>query len=82
MNTIGNDTRIALLCELAYDRIKEDGENGDLPNIYIIPDYNGDGTKYTEEGQELFNYYYDNYEATLLNHLKLVDDPNYIREDK
>ena len=81
MNTISNDTRIALLCELAHDRIKEDGQNGDLPNIYIIPNNDGDGTKYTDEGQELFNYYYDNYECMILNHLDLVDNPNYKKEE-
>ena len=77
MNKISNDTRIALLCELAHDRIKEDGQNGNLPNINIIPNYNGDGTKYTDEGQDLFNEYYDYYEGVILNHLTLVDNPNY-----
>ena len=70
MNTISNDTRIALLCELAHDRIKEDGQNGDLPNIYIIPNNDGDGTKYTDEGQDLFNDWYDYYDNIILTYLK------------
>lgn len=73
MNTISNDTRIALLCELAHDRIKEDGA------IYIIDD--DGGTRYTDDVQDSFNEYYDYYEGVILNHLDLVDNPNYKKEE-
>jgi hypothetical protein len=76
MNTISNDMRIALLCELAHNRVEE------ADTSYIIDNYNGDGTKYTEDGQELFNGHYDYYEGILLNHLKLVDNPKYKKEVK
>ena len=75
MNTISNDTRIALLCELAHKRVE------DADTSYIIENYNGDGTKYTDDGQELFNEYYDYYEGVILNHLDLVDNPNYKEEE-
>ena len=82
MNTISNDTRIALLCELAHERVKEDEERlysyGKGTTLIRKDDF---GTRYTEEGQDLFNEYYDYYEGVILNHLDLVDNPNYKKED-
>jgi hypothetical protein len=84
MNTISNDTRIALLCELAHQRVVEEARdkydsNNDCHSDYIIE---GDSeTSYTEEGQDLFNEYYDYYERVILNHLDLVDNPNYKKEE-
>ena len=80
MNTISNDTRIALLCELAHNRVLELESNLNSKGngtSYICSNYNNDGTKYTEKGQDLFNEFYDYYEGVLLGRLKLVDDPNY-----
>ena len=79
MNTISNDTRIALLCELAHDRVKEDFQN--ISN-YGTTKYINEDLSYTEKAQDLFNEYYDYYEGFILNHLNLVDDSNYIKEDK
>ena len=76
MNTIDDDTRIALLCDLAHNRIEE-AIVEETYSEYIVPNYNNDGTKYTEKGQDLFNEFYDYYEGVLLGRLKLVDDPNY-----
>ena len=77
MNKRDDDTRIKLLCELAHKRVEEDGSNGDCPNKYIIPNYDNSGTKYNEEGQDLFNDYYDEYEGIILNSLELVENLNY-----
>ena len=72
MNTISNDTRIALLCELAYNRVKEDEERlysyGKGTTLIKKDDF---GTRYTEEGQDLFNEFYDYYEGVLLNNLTI-----------
>ena len=75
MNTISNDVRIKLLCELAHNRVEQ------ADTSYIIED--SFGTKYTEEGQGLFNEYYDEYEGIILDNLELVEDHNYKqREDE
>ena len=74
IDQINNSTKIEMLSELAHNRVEE------ADTSYIIDNYNGDGTKYTEDGQELFNGHYDYYEGILLNHLKLVDNPKYDKE--
>ena len=53
-----------MLCELAHNRVLEDSETD---NIEF--DENED---YTEDGQELFNEYYDYYESIILSYIKEV----------
>jgi hypothetical protein len=77
MNTISNDTRIALLCELAHKRVKDDFQN---INNYGTTKYINEDLGYTEKAQDLFNEFYDYYEGVLLNYLDLVDNPNYKKE--
>ena len=62
METIKNSTKIEMLCELAHNRVEE------ADTSYIIEN-EGDG-QYTEDGQELFNQYYDYYESIILGYLK------------
>ena len=64
MDKIENSTKIALLCELAHERVKQ------ADTSYIIEN-NGDG-QYTDDGQDLFNDYYDYYESIILNYLKEI----------
>ena len=74
MNTISNDTRIALLCELAHNRVLELESNSHSKGngtSYICSNYNNYGTKYTEHGQDVFNEFYDYYEGVLLNNLTI-----------
>ena len=63
-NKIENSTKIELLCELAHNRVEE------ADTSYIIEN-DGDG-QYTEDGQDLFNDYYDYYESIILNYLKEI----------
>ena len=62
-NTIKNNTKIEMLCELAHNRVLEECETN------LALDDNGD---YTEKGQELFNEYYDYYESIILSYIKEV----------
>ena len=60
---MNNSTKIEILCELAHNRVLEDHseERGD---------YIDNENKYTEEGQDSFNEYYDYYEGIILTYLK------------
>lgn len=64
MNSINNSTKIELLCELAHNRVKQ------TDTSYIIEN-KGDG-QYTEEGQDLFNEWYDHYESIILSYLEEI----------
>ena len=60
---MNNSTKIELLCELAHNRVmdyhsKEEG------------DYINNDNEYTEEGQDLFNEWYDYYDSIILSYLK------------
>ena len=70
MNKINNQTRIALLCELAHNRVKEDFQN--INNHGTTKYINGD-LGYTEKAQDIFNEFYDYYEGILLNNLELAE---------
>ena len=75
MNKINNSTKIEMLCELAHNRVKEEcinkyDSNNDSHSDYI-KENDGDG-QYTEDGQELFNEYYDYYESIILSYIKEV----------
>ena len=70
MNEIDNSTKIEMLCELAHNRVLEECNN-DCYSDYI-KENDGDG-QYTEDGQELFNEYYDYYESIILDYLKEVE---------
>ena len=63
MNDIDNSTKIELLCELAHDRV---------PKSCIKE--NKDGTEYTEDGQDIFEAYYNHYEGILLKYIKEVEN--------
>ena len=65
METIKNSTKIEMLCELAHNRVE------DADTSYIIEN-KGEG-QYTEDGQELFNHYYDYYETIILGYLKEIE---------
>ena len=67
MNQISNSTKIEMLCELAHNRVKEDFRNITKhgTNKYIEEDLG-----YTEEGQDLFNEWYDYYDTIILSYLK------------
>ena len=69
MNSINNSTKIELLCELAHNRVKEECIN-DSRSMYIKKNI-GDG-QYTEEGQDLFNEWYDYYESIILSYLEEI----------
>ena len=76
METIKNSTKIEMLCELAHNRVLEEAKdkydsNNDCYSDYI-KENDGDG-QYTEDGQELFNEYYDYYESIILDYLKEVE---------
>lgn len=60
-NTIKNNTKIEMLCELAHNRVLEECETN------LALDENGD---YTMEGQDLFDEFYDYYESIILTYLK------------
>ena len=64
MNKIDNSTKIEMLCELAHNRVEQ------ADTSYIIEN-DGDG-QYTEDGQELFNEYYDYYESIILSYIEIV----------
>ena len=62
---MNNSTKIELLCELAHNRVmdyhsKEEG------------DYINNDNEYTEEGQDLFNEWYDYYDSIILSYLKEI----------
>ena len=59
-----DDTRIGLLCELAHERIEEEIRSEQNPRSSYIEE-NQDGTKYTENGQYIFDTHYDYYEGIL-----------------
>ena len=63
MNDIDNSTKIELLCELAHDRVPKS----------CIKENKGEG-QYTEDGQDIFNAYYDHYEGILLKYIKEVEN--------
>ena len=64
MNQISNSTKIEMLCELAHNRVE------DADTSYIIEN-KGDG-QYTEDGQDLFNDWYDYYDTIILGYLKEI----------
>ena len=69
-----DDTRIRLLCELAHERIEEEIKNEQNPRSSYIQNINEkDGTKYTENGQYIFNNYYDYYEGVLSKYAKEIN---------
>ena len=83
MNTISNDVRIKLLCELAHKRIlNKINQHSDFltEDMFIIEDEFG--SRYTEYGQEIFNEYYDYYEKIILDNLELVEDHNYKQREE
>ena len=67
MNTINNSTKIEMLCELAHNRVEEEGIN-DSRSRYIKKNV-GEG-QYTEEGQDLFNELYDYYDIIISSYLR------------
>ena len=69
METIKNSTKIEMICELAHNRVKEECIN-DSRSRYIKKNI-GDG-QYTEEGQDLFNEWYDYYESIILSYLEEI----------
>ena len=62
MDNTNNSIKIEMLCELAHNRVEE------ADTSYIIEN-EGEG-QYTEDGQELFNEYYDYYESIILSYIK------------
>ena len=67
MNNINNSTKIEMLCELAHNRVLEECIN-DCNSKYIKKNI-GEG-QYTDEGQDLFNEWYDHYDSIILTYLK------------
>tara|TARA_R110002020_G_scaffold453625_1_gene668585 strand:- start:519 stop:731 length:213 start_codon:yes stop_codon:yes gene_type:complete len=67
MNSINNSTKIEMLCELAHNRVLEECAN-DCNSKYIKKN-TGEG-QYTDEGQDLFNEWYDYYDSIILTYLK------------
>ena len=59
---MSNSDFISLSCELAHNRVEEDDTS------YIIDDEQG--TRYTEDGQDLFNDYYDYYQSILRKYIE------------
>ena len=73
MNKIKNSTKIEMLCELAHNRVLEEcldkyDSNNDSHSDYI-KENTGEG-QYTDEGQDLFNDWYDYYDNIILTYLK------------
>jgi|TARA_Y100000310_G_scaffold293902_1_gene323893 hypothetical protein len=61
---MSNSDYISLSCELAHHRVEESDTS------YIIEDK--DGTRYTEDGQDLFNDYYGYYQSILAKYIKEI----------
>ena len=61
---MNNSDFIQLSCELAHNRVEEANPS------YIIENEGEGRLQYTEDGQELFNSYYDYYEGIILTYLK------------
>ena len=59
------DTRISLLCELAHERIEEEIRSEQNPRSSYIEENQDGTTKYTENGQYIFDTHYDYYEGIL-----------------
>ena len=57
-----NSDFIQLSCELAHNRVEEDDPS------HIIEDQ--DGSRYTDDGQDCFNDYYDYYQEILNKYIK------------
>ena len=66
---MSNSDFISLSCELAHERLLEVSKNS---MISLIQEKHG-GTCYTEEGQDIFNEYYDSIQSIL---------EKYIEEEK
>ena len=69
MNSINNSIKIELLCELAHKRVLEECINDS--NSRYIKENTGEG-QYTDEGQDLFNEWYDYYDSIILSYLKEI----------
>ena len=71
MEIIKNSTKIEMLCELAHNRVLE--EENKLTSkgkgTTLIIENIGEG-QYTDEGQDLFNEWYDYYDSIILTYLK------------
>ena len=71
MNQVNNSTKIEMLCELAHNKVKraEDSLVSKGNGTSLIIENKGEG-QYTEEGQDLFNEWYDYYDTIILSYLK------------
>ena len=73
VNTITNSTKIEMCCELAHDRV-EDKERkltskGNGTTLIVENDRH---TNYTDEGQDIFNEWYDYYCDKITSYLEEV----------
>tara|TARA_R110002020_G_scaffold460777_2_gene679420 strand:+ start:175 stop:465 length:291 start_codon:yes stop_codon:yes gene_type:complete len=69
---MSNSDFIQLSCELADIRIREEekqSRNYDTCPIQLIIE-DEEGTRYTEDGQDIFNEYYDHYQDILRKYIK------------
>ena len=73
MNQISNSTKIEMLCELAHSRVVEDEDRliskGNGTTLIVENDRH---TNYTDEGQDIFNEWYDYYCDKITSYLEEV----------
>ena len=68
---LDSSTRISLSCDISEWILEEYGTHITEENL-IENNPDGDGTQYTEKGQEIFNNIYDQIETIILRYFKEV----------